>query len=204
VAGQGAARDGRTDPAPVLSRYATAVGTRPGAGYYTLDETERAVSERISALPLDMPAMAAVQNVYRAAAAIRNHLERTVLAPHGLTWTGWVVLWVVWIWGDIETRHVAAEASISKATLTGVATTLESRGLLARRAHPEDGRRVLLALTPEGQRLMESLFPQFNDQEAFVVRQLDGEEQRVLTQALRKMIGQVQGAESHRPVEAGG
>ena len=44
-----------------------------------------------------MSAMAAVSNVYRAANAVRNHLERTVLAPHGLTWTGWVVLWVIWI-----------------------------------------------------------------------------------------------------------
>ena len=57
-----------------------------------------------------MSAMAVVSNVYRAANAVRNHLERTVLAPHGLTWTGWVVLWVIWIWGEIESRHVAAEA----------------------------------------------------------------------------------------------
>jgi DNA-binding MarR family transcriptional regulator len=114
------------------------------------------------------------------------------------------VLWVVWIWGDIETRHVAAEASISKATLTGVATTLESRGLVARRAHPEDGRRVLLSLTPEGQRLMETVFPQFNEQEAFVVQRLDDDEQQVLTGALRRMIEQVQGSVGDRPAGAGG
>jgi len=82
--------------------------------------------------------MAAVSNIYRAANAVRNHLERTVLAPHELTWTGWVVLWVVWIWGDIESRHVAAEAGISKGTLTGVQNTLISRGLIKRRVHPDD------------------------------------------------------------------
>jgi len=64
-------------------------------------------------MTLDMPAMAVVSNVYRAAGAIRNHFEHTVLAPYNLTWTGWVVLWVVWIWQEIETRHVAAEAGIS-------------------------------------------------------------------------------------------
>ena len=110
--------------------------------------TEAAVSERLATMPLDMAAMTAVSNLYRAEGAIRNHLEHTVLAPYNLTWTGWVVLWVVWIWQEIETRHVAAEAGISKGTLTGVAGTLEKRGLLRRRAHPDDARRVLMDLTP--------------------------------------------------------
>jgi hypothetical protein len=88
-------------------------------GERTLEATEQAVAERLNGLEIDMSAIAAVSNIYRATNAVRNHLERTVLAPHDLTWTGWVVLWVVWIWGDIETRHVAAEAGISKGTLTG-------------------------------------------------------------------------------------
>ncbi len=69
------------------------------------------------------------------------------------------MLWVVWIWGDIESRHVASEAGISKGTLTGVANTLMNRGLLRRRVHPDDARRVLLSLRPKGQRLMVEVFP---------------------------------------------
>jgi len=111
-----------------------------------------------------------------------------VLAPSGLTWTGWVVLWVVWIWQEIETRHVAAEAGISKGTLTGVASTLEKRGLVARRTHPDDARRVLLSLTPAGLRLMAELFPQFNKQEALVVESLSADEKKVLAAALRKIV----------------
>jgi len=158
------------------------------AGQHTLLETERAISERLSGMPIDVSAMAGVSNIYRAAGAVRNHFERTVLAPHDLTWTGWVVLWVVWVWDDIETRHVAAEAGISKGTLTGVATTLQTRGLLRRRTHPDDARRVLLSLTPAGQRLMRKLFPAFNDQETLVTRTLSAEELRVLTEALRKIV----------------
>ncbi|MBV9793694.1 MAG: MarR family transcriptional regulator [Actinobacteria bacterium] len=139
-------------------------------------------------MPLDMPAMTAVSNLYRAAGAIRNHFEHTVLAPYNLTWTGWVVLWVVWIWEEIETRHVAAEAGISKGTLTGVAGTLEKRGLLERRTHPDDGRRVLLRLSPAGVQLMTELFPVFNKQETRVVESLNPEEVRVLAGALRKIV----------------
>ena len=178
-----------TDGNCTLSRTARAAA--PAADpqdYRTLSATEAAVSGRLAAMTLDMPAMAAVSNVYRAAGAIRNHFEHTVLAPSGLTWTGWVVLWVVWIWQEIETRHVAAEAGISKGTLTGVAGTLEKRGLLARRAHPDDGRRVLLHLTPSGLQLMTELFPLFNKQEALVVESLSADEIKMLAVALRKIV----------------
>lgn len=168
-------------------RYDTS-GQPPDAGHRTLAETERAVAERLDGLALDMPAMAVVQNLYRAAGAIRNHLERSVLAPHGLTWTGWVVLWVVWIWDDIEARHVAAEAGISKGTLTGVLSTLESRGLLARRTHPDDARRVLVALTQRGERLMRELFPAFNAQEGVVTAPLAPDERRRLAELLRAVV----------------
>ncbi len=157
-------------------------------GPHTLSETEKAVSDRLSTLPIDMTAMAGVSNIYRAAGAVRNHFERTVLAPYGLTWTAWVVLWVVWIWQDIESRHVAAEAGISKGTLTGVVGTLEGRKLMRRRTHPEDARRVLLTLTPAGQRLMDKVFPAFNAQEVFATRDLSAEEMAVLSTALRKIV----------------
>jgi len=178
-----------TDGNCTLSMVARAASPDAGSQEHrTLSATEAAVSERLASMTLDMPAMAAVSNVYRAAGAIRNHFEHTVLAPYNLTWTGWVVLWVVWIWQEIETRHVAAEAGISKGTLTGVAGTLEKRGLLERRAHPDDARRVLLSLTPAGLALMAELFPLFNKQEALVVESLSAGEVQVLASALRKIV----------------
>jgi DNA-binding MarR family transcriptional regulator len=172
----------------VGARRSPAVGGGDAGEHRTLAETERAVSERLHGLTLDMPAMVAVQNIYRAAGAIRNHLERSVLAQHGLTWTGWVVLWVVWIWEEIEARHVAAEAGISKGTLTGVLTTLEGRGLLVRRTHPDDARRVLITLTDHGHHLMGELFPEFNAQEAVVTAPLEAQERIRLADMLRSIV----------------
>ena len=169
-------------------RYARKAAQSAAGGHHTLAETEGVVSERLAGLELDMNSMAAVQNVYRAANAFRNHLESTVLAPHDLTWTGWVVLWVVWIWGDIETRHAATEAGISKGTLTGVVGTLEGRGFLTRRTHPDDARRVLLSLTAKGKRLMTSLFPEFNGEEARLMSALTDHEVATLTRGLRKAV----------------
>jgi DNA-binding MarR family transcriptional regulator len=162
-------------------------------GRYTLDQTERAVADRLAGMHVDTEAMAAVGNLYRAGGVVRNHFERTVLAEHDLTWTAWVVLWVIWVWADIETRHAAAEAGISKSTLTGVVGTLEGRGLVRRRPFPDDARRVLLTLTPRGRRLMAGLFPAFNSREVEAVAALTADEVRVLTTALRKIIEHVAG-----------
>ncbi len=182
------------DAACSLSRYARAVAAAgsSGSGQHTLEATEQAVAERLRGLPLNMSATAAVSNIYRAANAVRNHLERTVLAPHELTWTGWVVLWVVWIWGELETRHVATEAGISKATLTGVQSTLVSRGLLVRTVHPDDGRRVLLSLTDRGQELMTELFPKFNAEESAALADLDDAAQLTLARSLRTVVRRIE------------
>jgi DNA-binding MarR family transcriptional regulator len=168
-------------------------------GQYTLTQTEYAVNDRLTDLPVDLSAMAAVSNLYRAAGVVRNHFERTVLAEQGLTWTGWVVLWVVWVWEDIESRHAASEAGISKSTLTGVAGTLHGRELLRRRPYPADGRRVLLSLTPKGKQLMDDLFPEFNRHEAHAVSCLDVEERDVLTRALRKIVRHLEPAPEADP-----
>lgn len=139
-------------------------------------------------MPLRHDAMMAVSNIYRAAAAIRQHFESSVLRGADLTWTAFVVLWAVWIWDETETRHAAEEAGISKGTLTGVVKTLEGRGLVERGAHATDGRLVLLRLTGKGQELMRGLFPAFNAEEVFVVEGLSGAENRALAQTLRSVV----------------
>lgn len=195
------------DAACSLSRYARAVSaaqTDAPSGQHTLAATEQAVADRLRGLPINLPALAAVSNIYRAANAVRNHLERTVLAAHDLTWTGWVVLWVVWIWGEIETRHVAAEAGISKATLTGVQNTLISRGLVHRQVHPDDGRRVLLSLTPKGSALMTEVFPRFNAQEGFALGDLDEAAQLELARSLRTVVHRIELGPGAGSVEPGG
>jgi DNA-binding MarR family transcriptional regulator len=155
------------------------------AGEHTLTETELAVAQKLDGLVLDFEAMAIASNLFRAANAVRNHMERSVLAPHDLTWTAFVVLWVTWIWEPVETRTIAAEGGFSKATLSGVLTTLEARGLVSRTKSKTDGRLVMVELTPAGRRLMKKLFPKFNSEEQFVVANIKQSERREAADMLR-------------------
>ncbi len=159
---------------------------------YGLAATERAMAEHIGALNLDLEAAGAVSSVYRAANAIRNHLTNTVLRPHDLSWTGWVVMWVLWIFDGLESRHAAESAGISKGTLTGVVKTLAGRGWIVRRVDSADRRLLHLALTPDGVATMEKLFPEFNAAEARVIAELDARKVRAMKSGLRTMVTTVE------------
>lgn len=151
-------------------------------------DIEKAVQAKLGATPLALEQMAAVSAIHRAAAALRQHLENSALRRHDLTWTAFVVLWFVWLGGEMETRDVAGQAGISKGTLTGVANTLQSRGLLERRGHPADGRLVVLRLTPDGDELMGELFPGFHDEQVFVTEPLQTAEAHSLADMLGRVV----------------
>jgi MarR family transcriptional regulator, organic hydroperoxide resistance regulator len=158
-----------------------------------LDEREAQVAARVGELhDVDFVAMAAVSNVYRVAGAVRNVMEREVLAPDGLSWTGFTALWVLWVWGPQEARHLAEECGVTKGTLTGIVTTLQNKGLLTRSTHPDDGRLVLVGLTPRGLSTIKRLFPLFNKYEASVVSALTADEQQQLANLLRKVLRNIE------------
>jgi DNA-binding MarR family transcriptional regulator len=155
---------------------------------HTLAETEKAMLSHVDGLPVDLPAAHAISSLYRAANSVRNHITNTVLRERDLTWTGYVLLWVTWIWDGIETRHAAEAAGISKATVTGVVKTLQSRGWIIRAVDDADRRRVHLRLTPAGLALMEEVYPAFNAVESEVVSGLSPRGVADLTRSLRTIV----------------
>lgn len=161
-------------------------------GPHTLSETEREVEKRLGKLPIDYSSMAVTSNLFRAANAVRNHLERTVLSENDLSWTAFVVLWVTWIWEPIETRQIALEGGFSKATLTGVLSTLEGRGWVKREKSTTDGRLVLVRMTPAGRKLMVRLFPAFNKQEQYVASPVEAAKRDGFAEMLRLVTANVE------------
>ena len=132
--------------------------------------------------------MAVVSNLFRSSAAIRRHMEAKVLQADRLSWTSFVVLWVLWVWGDLEARELAAAVGISRPTGTGVVKTLEARGYVSRRRGTADGRMVIVSLTRDGRAKIEHLFPRFNAEEVAVTAHLMAAEQDQLAAMLRSML----------------
>jgi DNA-binding MarR family transcriptional regulator len=161
---------------------------RDDVGGADLLPAERKVLQELGERPLDFRAMWAVSNLFRSSAAIRRHMEANVLAKDRLSWTAFTGLWVLWIWGEMETREFAAAVGISRPTATGIVTTLEGRKYVKRRKDDRDGRMVLVSLTASGRRKIEDLFPRFNAEEVAVTAHLTAEQQTALASMLRSML----------------
>ncbi len=162
-----------------------------------VSQAERDIRARLDDHDLDFSAMSAVSNIYRTGSAIRNHMERELLANYDLSWVAFTVLWVLWIWGEQETGHVAAEAGITKGTLTGVMKTLQARKLIRRIPHRDDRRRVSIGLSKAGERLIERLFPEFNRHETLAVSALSDAEQSELARLLRLVLKGISATDEH-------
>lgn len=148
---------------------------------------------------VDFEALSLVSNIYRAATSIRRRMQQQVLAPEQLSWTAFVTIWVLWIWGEMETRYLAAEAGVTKGTLTGVLDTLEKRGLVRRHRHEEDRRLVSVALTAQGEELIARVYPRFNREEAAVAEVVPERHRAAMTEGLRRIVRELGEAEGAPP-----
>lgn len=154
----------------------------------TVLAAERDIQAALGDRPFDFRSLQAISNIYRAAAAVRRRAERTVLAEHNLSWGGFTALWVLWVWGEMETALLAAECDLAKGTLTGLLGTLEKQDLVQRDRVESDRRRVMVSLTDTGLATIEDVFPRFNDFEAEMADGLTDNEKDDLARLLRTVI----------------
>ena len=143
---------------------------------------------RVSGLPIDELALSVASNLWRASQLFKQKLEREVLREHSLSFSSFSTLFIIWIWGPIETREIAKSQAVSKATVTSLLITLEKHGLVKRTTAKSDKRLVLAELTSAGRVKIEWVFPKFNQGEADMAGILTESEQLELARLLRKVV----------------
>ena len=65
----------------------------------SITAAEQAAIKRVQALGIDTRSMSAISNVFRVANSLRNYSEQNLLKEFGLSFSGFTVLWVLWVWG---------------------------------------------------------------------------------------------------------
>jgi len=85
---------------------------------------------------------------------------RDMLAETGITEQQWRVLRVLAEYGMLDTTTLADRASLLFPSLTRIATTLRKKGLITQTRDQVDRRRQLIALTAEGQKIIDDCAPQ--------------------------------------------
>ena len=112
--------------------------------------------------------------------------DRDVRREHGLTWSGFHVMFIVWHYGPVEANEIARLAGVTRQSVSSGLATLERLGFIERVRSSIDRRRVNVSLTAAGEeRVREALRTQ-NANEALWYQGLDDSEREQLVALLTK------------------
>lgn len=89
----------------------------------------------------------------------------------------------------LEPRDLSDRLLVSRPSVTGLLDTLQGKGLVTRRTHGKDRRRVLVALTPAGHTLLEQHFPTHYAEMKALLAALAPDELATLVTLLRRVRG---------------
>lgn len=108
-------------------------------------------------------------------------------ARYGLTPASASVLMVIRSNPGVGHGKLADALLIQRPNMTKLMRRLESRGLLRRLGLPDDRRRVVLALTPKGKKVIASVSEHFRKQDRIVRQALDSRDDEKLLSFIRRM-----------------
>lgn len=127
-------------------------------------------------------------NLIRTGDLLMAEHNRRLLANFRVSPTaGMVLATVEGSGGALEPGVIAERLIVTSASVTSLIDTLEKRGLVQRRPHPDDRRKVLVELTDQGQDVLDRLLPGCHQTEREVLSVLTPEEQRRLLRLLTKV-----------------
>lgn len=109
-------------------------------------------------LPMRSFARSLPMQLLRAREAVMQRF-RPMLLAHGVTEQQWRVIRALMEIEAPEIGMLAEACCVLPASLTRIVDTLEEKGLVARRPHPDDQRRVIVAVTAAGRRLFHAVAP---------------------------------------------
>jgi DNA-binding MarR family transcriptional regulator len=85
-----------------------------------------------------------------------------------------------------------ADTMVTSGAMTNRINRLASRGLVKRQPDPLDGRRVAVALTAPGKKLVDDTFADFVERESDVLAHMTAEERSVLGDLLRRLSASIE------------
>ena len=88
---------------------------------------------------------------FYAATNLITRIYRPLLAPLGLTYPQYLVMLVLWESGPITVRALGKKLLLESGTLSPLLKRLQDRGLVKKKADPDDARRVIVTLTSKGE-----------------------------------------------------
>jgi len=122
----------------------------------------------------------------RAAVRVSSAVQK-VLRDSGLTLERWRILDLLADREGMTMSEIAGAVVVTGPTLTRIVDDLATKALVHREVDTHDRRRVLVHLTPRGQRLRRSLGPAVAEAEAAALSALTDDQRRTLAALLTRL-----------------
>ncbi len=113
---------------------------------------------------------------------VNKHISTFNLNP-----TEFAVLELLYHKGPQPLQQIGGKILLASGSITYVVDKLEQKGLLERRACPNDRRVTHAQITDKGQQLIEEIFPAHQEKIAEIVSVLTDEEKKLVTELVKKV-----------------
>jgi DNA-binding MarR family transcriptional regulator len=127
---------------------------------------------------------------------VRRHIHDAVKG-HGLSVNQYTTLSVLDRRSGLSNAQLARRALVSPQSMNEVLLTLERRGLVRRRAHPDHGRILQARLTAKGRRLLAACDAGVREVEARMIGDLSPSDQAALRHGLLSGVRALHGGLDH-------
>ncbi|MCP1124682.1 MULTISPECIES: MarR family winged helix-turn-helix transcriptional regulator [Bacillus] len=122
----------------------------------------------------------------RAGQSVTKRIEEDIKS-YGLNPTEFAVLELLFSKGDQPIQKIGDKILLASSSITYVVDKLEKKQLLVRRPCPKDRRVTYAAITLEGIKLMEGIFPKHKEAIQQIFGGLSPEEKRIMIEQLKKL-----------------
>jgi DNA-binding MarR family transcriptional regulator len=136
---------------------------------------------------VDEDAMRAGLALVRAANSLITDAESVMQRAEKVSWPSFRVLFIVWVYGEIEARSIARIAGVTRQTVSSVLATVQRYGYVERDKADNDRRLIRVRLTDAGRSAVRHAFALHNQVEARLFARLTTDEQQQLTDLLIKL-----------------
>ena len=122
---------------------------------------------------------------------LSNRISQTIADLYaerfGIGVTEWRVIAVLGRFSGLSANEVAERTAMDKVAVSRAVARLLERGLIERDTHGDDRRRSMLALSPAGRQVYETVAPLVNEMEQRLMSVFSAEEQQVLEKLIDRL-----------------
>ncbi|RVD37474.1 MarR family transcriptional regulator [Mesorhizobium sp. M4A.F.Ca.ET.020.02.1.1] len=112
----------------------------------------------------------------------------SIRPKYGVTTREWRALAVLKYLGTVPLQELAKHSGLLKSQMSRTVSGLIDRGYIQKTANPEDGRSILLRLSPEGLALSEQVLDDSFDRNEQMLSSLTNAERLMLIELMRRVI----------------